>query len=56
MATSTATAHVEAHRLTMAFELFLEWLGETRHGEWVDGEVIVFLPTTVSLRPGCRRF
>jgi Uma2 family endonuclease len=47
--TAAATAPVDERRLTMTHDAFLDWLGEdeTRHGEWVDGEVIVFMPTTV---------
>jgi Uma2 family endonuclease len=48
MAQATAiTAPIPEQRLTMTYEEFLDWLGETRHGEWVDGEVIVFMPSTV---------
>jgi len=49
MAHATTTAAVLDHRLKMTYEEFLDWLDEdeTRHGEWVDGEVIVFTPTTV---------
>ena len=35
-------------RLAMTYEAWLEWAGEQeRKTEWVDGEVIVFMPTTV---------
>jgi Uma2 family endonuclease len=35
---------VESPRLKMSYEEYLAWEGEGRHGEWVDGEVIVFMP------------
>lgn len=31
-------------RLRMSYEEFLDWSGEDAHADWVDGEVIVFLP------------
>jgi Uma2 family endonuclease len=31
-------------RLTMTYEEFLEWAHEETRAEWVDGEVIVFMP------------
>jgi len=31
-------------RLKMSYEEFLEWADEDTHAEWVDGEVIVFMP------------
>jgi Uma2 family endonuclease len=31
-------------RLRMSYEEFLEWADEDTHAEWVDGEVIVFMP------------
>lgn len=31
-------------RLTMGYEEFLAWWGEDTRGEWVDGEVVVFMP------------
>jgi len=35
-------------RLTMTYEQWLAWaVGDNRKSEWVDGEVIVFMPTTV---------
>ncbi|HEX6385593.1 MAG TPA: Uma2 family endonuclease [Anaerolineae bacterium] len=33
-----------ATRLKMSYEEFLEWADEDTHAEWVDGEVIVFMP------------
>jgi Uma2 family endonuclease len=32
-------------RLRMTFEEYLAWAPETRQSEWVDGEVIEFMPT-----------
>jgi Uma2 family endonuclease len=34
----------EAHRLRMSYEEFLAWSNEDTHAEWVEGEVIVFMP------------
>ncbi|MEJ5251627.1 MAG: Uma2 family endonuclease [Armatimonadota bacterium] len=34
----------EAYRLRMSYERFLQWADEDVHAEWVDGEVIVFMP------------
>ncbi|NSW79696.1 MAG: Uma2 family endonuclease [Chthonomonadetes bacterium] len=34
----------EAYRLRMSYEQFLQWADEDVHAEWVDGEVIVFMP------------
>ncbi|MCS6831216.1 MAG: Uma2 family endonuclease [bacterium] len=34
----------EARRLHMTYEEFLAWADEDVHAEWVDGEVIVFMP------------
>jgi Uma2 family endonuclease len=31
-------------KLTMSYEAFLEWADEDTHAEWIDGEVIVFMP------------
>lgn len=48
-----ATAHAviesppepeEAYRLRMSYEEFLAYVDEDMHAEWVDGEVIVFMP------------
>ena len=48
MAHATApTVLIPEQRLTMTYEEFLDWTGtEGAHGEWVDGEVIVFMPRT----------
>ncbi|HEX6383128.1 MAG TPA: Uma2 family endonuclease [Anaerolineae bacterium] len=34
----------EPVRLKMSYEEFLRWSDEDTHAEWVDGEVIVFMP------------
>ena len=34
-------------RLTMTYEEFLDWADEDTRAEWVDGEVIVFMPPKV---------
>jgi Uma2 family endonuclease len=34
----------ELPRLKMTYEEFLAWSDEDRHAEWIDGEVIVFMP------------
>ncbi len=34
----------EAYRLRMSYEEFLAYVDEDMHAEWVDGEVIVFMP------------
>jgi len=31
-------------QLTMSYEAYLEWADEDTHAEWVNGEVIVFMP------------
>lgn len=33
-------------RLRMSYEEFLDWSDEDTHAEWIDGEVIVFMPPT----------
>jgi Uma2 family endonuclease len=38
------TPTTQEQRLKMSYEEFLEWSGEDTHAEWVDGEVIVFMP------------
>lgn len=37
-------ASEEEQRLPMSYEEFLAWADEDIHAEWVDGEVIVFMP------------
>lgn len=34
-------------RIPMSYDEFLAWTGETTHAEWVDGDVIVFMPPTI---------
>jgi len=31
-------------KLTMSYEAYLEWADENTHAEWVNGEVILFIP------------
>lgn len=38
---------VEERRLAMTYEEFLAWSDEDVHAEWVDGEVIVFMPPSI---------
>ena len=48
MAQSTAAiAAPQRQPLRMSYEEWLAWDGPTMMSEWVDGEVIVFMPTTV---------
>ena len=48
MAQQTVDAPVaQEQRLTMSYEAFLEWSDEGTHAEWVDGEIIVFMPPTL---------
>ena len=35
---------VQERRLRMSYEEFLKWSDEDTHAEWVNGEVIVFMP------------
>ena len=35
---------MQEQRLTMSYEEFLTWTTEDTHAEWVNGEVIVFMP------------
>jgi Uma2 family endonuclease len=37
-------SQTEQKTLSMSFEEFLAWADEDTHAEWVDGEVIVFMP------------
>jgi Uma2 family endonuclease len=41
-----AAQPVHEQRLKMSYEEYLAWEDEGAHGEWVDGEVIVFMPPT----------
>jgi Uma2 family endonuclease len=38
---------VQERRLKMSYDEYLAWEDEGAHGEWVDGEVIVFMPPTI---------
>ena len=40
----TDTPAVAERRLPMSYEAFLAWADEDIHAEWVDGEVIIFMP------------
>lgn len=31
-------------KLNMTYEQFLQWKNEDTHAEWVNGEVILFMP------------
>ena len=44
---STATLASTTPRRTMTYDEFLAWAGEDVRAEWVEGRVIVFMPTTV---------
>ncbi len=39
-----APAQTEQPTLKMSFDAYLDWAGEDTHAEWVNGEVIVFMP------------
>jgi len=41
------TIPTSQRRRRMSYEDYQAWFGDTNRGEWVDGEVIVFMPTTV---------
>lgn len=41
---TTLSSPPQEKRLRMSYEEFLEWADEDTHAEWVDGEVIVFMP------------
>lgn len=47
MAQRILTPERADERLTMTYDEFLDWVGEDAHAEWVDGEVIVFMPPFV---------
>lgn len=40
----TETAPQEVRRLRMSYEEYLDWTDEDARAEWVDGEVIVYMP------------
>ena len=42
-----ATPAADEHRLQMSYEEYLDWVDEGTRAEWVDGEVIVFMPITL---------
>lgn len=44
MTTQTTSSLATERRLPMTYEAFLAWADEDTHAEWVDGEVIVFMP------------
>ncbi len=45
MAQETAVSPaIQEQRLSMSYEEFLAWSEEDTHAEWVNGEVIVFMP------------
>ncbi|NKQ34258.1 MAG: Uma2 family endonuclease [Chloroflexi bacterium] len=39
-----APAKTEQSTLKMSYDAYLDWADEDTHAEWVDGEVIVFMP------------
>jgi Uma2 family endonuclease len=41
---ATLAPPAQERRLRMSYEEFLAWADEDTHAEWVDGEVIVFMP------------
>ena len=41
---ATIASAPRERRLSMTYEEFLSWANEDVHAEWVDGEVIVFMP------------
>ena len=46
-APATAPVAPQEQRLAMSYDEFLAWADEDVHAEWVDGEVIVFMPPTI---------
>jgi len=40
------TLPASEQRIRMSYTEYLSWYGENARGEWVDGEVIVFMPPT----------
>jgi Uma2 family endonuclease len=44
MSTSQIDSAQEIRRLRMSYEEYLQWAGEDTRAEWVDGEVIVYMP------------
>ncbi len=41
----TAPTHAPPHR-PMTYEEYIAWVDENVHAEWVDGEVIIYMPAT----------
>jgi len=41
-----ATPTADDYRLRMSYEEYLDWMDEGTRAEWVDGEVVVFMPIT----------
>ncbi|MFN8493656.1 MAG: Uma2 family endonuclease [Caldilineaceae bacterium] len=41
---TTLAPPTQEKRLRMSYEEFLAWANEDTHAEWVDGEVIIFMP------------
>ena len=39
-----STSEATPARLQMSYEEFLAWAGDDTHAEWVNGEVIIFMP------------
>jgi Uma2 family endonuclease len=44
LAKEKTVAKTQSTRRKMSYEAFLEWADEDTHAEWVNGEVIVFMP------------
>lgn len=44
MSLSKEAIQTSEQRLKMSYEEFLAWVDEDTHAEWVDGEVIIFIP------------
>src|SRR5215204_682986 len=47
MAQRSLTSERAEQRLTMTYDEYLAWADEDTHAEWVDGEVIVFMPPVI---------
>lgn len=47
MAQRVLAERLAEEHLEMTYEEFLTWANEDTHAEWVDGEVIVFMPTVI---------
>jgi Uma2 family endonuclease len=44
VASETDNSIQDSPKKTMSYEEFLAWAGEDTHAEWVNGEVIIFMP------------